>query len=168
MRFDAEHRFHGSVEAVAAVLADPRFYTGLDLPDVARPVLLDHKKEAQRSVAVLRYEFIGSLDPMARRLLGRHRLAWTQEISVDRAAGSGELTFRAEVEPKRLHGSAEFRLIAEGDSTVRRLSGELVIAVPVIGPSAERRIVPGLLRRLDVEADAVEATLKGAAGNDRR
>ena len=73
MRFDAEDRFHGSVEAVAAVLADPRFYTELDLPDVARPVLLDHRLEAQRSVAVLRYEFIGRLDPMARRLLGKHQ-----------------------------------------------------------------------------------------------
>jgi hypothetical protein len=34
--------------------------------------------------------------------------------------------------------------------------------VPIVGSSAERRIVPGLVRRLDVEADALTATLAAA------
>jgi hypothetical protein len=161
MRFDAEHRFAASPSAVAAVLSDPDFYTGLDLPDVARPVLIDSRQEDDRSAIVLRYEFVGSLDPFARRLLGRHRLAWTQEVSVDRSSASGTLGFKADAEPKRLHGAGEFHLIAEDDVTVRRLSGELVVAVPVIGQAAERKIVPGLLRRLDIEAETVARRLAG-------
>jgi hypothetical protein len=39
------------------------------------------------------------------------------------------------------------------------LDGELVVAIPGVGRMAERRIVPGLLRRLDIEADAVDAEL---------
>jgi len=39
---------------------------------------------------------------------------------------------------------------------VRRLDGELVVAVPGIGRMAERRIVPGVAARLDIEARAVE------------
>jgi hypothetical protein len=34
-----------------------------------------------------------------------------------------------------------------------------VVAVPGIGRMAERRIVPGLLARLDIEAEAVDAVL---------
>jgi hypothetical protein len=32
--------------------------------------------------------------------------------------------------------------------------------VPVIGGNAERRIVPGLLRRLDIEADALDRRIR--------
>jgi Protein of unknown function (DUF2505) len=59
-----------------------------------------------------------------------------------------------------LHGSADFVLISAGGGTVRRLDGELVVAVPVIGRMAERRIVPGLLRRLDRDAQALDDRLQ--------
>jgi hypothetical protein len=35
-----------------------------------------------------------------------------------------------------------------------------VVAVPGIGRMAERRIVPGLVRRLDIEAEALDAQLE--------
>jgi len=159
VHFHAEHRFPAGPGAVAALLTDPDFYTALVLPDLSQPDVLDHRRDGQVAVLVLRYEFVGSLDPMARRLLGPNRLAWIQELQVDASAGSGSLGFRAEAEPKRLHGSAEFVLLADGPGTVRRLDGELVVAVPVIGSTAERRILPGLLRRLDIEAGALEEKL---------
>ena len=39
------------------------------------------------------------------------------------------------------------------------IHGELVVAVPGIGRMAERRIVPGLLRRMDIEAQAMDDEL---------
>ena len=39
------------------------------------------------------------------------------------------------------------------------VDGELVVDVPLVGAMAERRIVPGLLRRLDIEAAAVDEHL---------
>ena len=82
-------------------------------------------------------------------------MAWIQEVRFDRTTATGELLFSAEKEPKRLHGAATFGLRAEGEETVRRIDGELVVAVPGIGRMAERRIVPGLLKRLDIEARAI-------------
>ncbi len=86
----------------------------------------------------LRYEFEGTLDPIAQRLLGSSRLAWIQEVHVDRSAGSGSLRFEAEKDPRRLHGAATFVLTRCEGGTVRRLDGELVVAVPasVAWPSA--------------------------------
>lgn len=160
MRFHVEHRFDGSVLSVAAILSDPAFYLGLDLPDLGQPELLEHHAEGDETVVRLRYEFVGSLDPIAQRLIGSSRLMWIQELRVDRSAGSGALRFDAEKNPRQLHGAADFVLTPDGRETVRTFDGELVVAVPGIGRMAERRIVPGLVRRLDIEAEALEAQLK--------
>jgi hypothetical protein len=160
VRFYAEHRFHGSVQAVMVLLSDPDFYVGLDLPDVNHPSVLEPRDNADGAMIRLRYEFVGTLDPMARRLIGSRHLAWIQEVRVDRSAGSGSLHFEAEIDSKRLHGAADFVVSTEGNGSVRRLDGELVVAVPGIGRVAERRIAPGLLRRLDIEAQALDDQLR--------
>jgi hypothetical protein len=160
MRFEAEHRFHGSPDAVATILADPGFYLELKLPDLSQPVVLDQHSDGARSVLRLRYLFVGSLEATARRLLGRRELAWIQEIDVDGSTRSGQLTFYAQADPKRLHGSASFVLAAEGEDTIRRLTGELTVAVPVIRSRAERVIVNGLRRRLDIEAAQLDERLR--------
>jgi hypothetical protein len=160
VRFHAEHRFNGSEQAVAALLADPAFYLGLVLPDLSKPEVLEERKDGDDAMLRLRYEFVGSLDPIARRLLGSGHLAWIQEVRVDRSACSGALRFEAEKDPRRLHGAADFVLTSTGGGTVRRLDGELVVAVPGIGRMAERRIMPGFLRRLDIEAQALDEQLR--------
>ena len=159
MRFHAEHTFHAAKESVVGVLADPAFAVALTLPDLDQPELLEATDDGDEALIRLRYEFTGSLDPMAQRLLGSGRLAWIQEARVDRSRCSGTLRFEAERDPRRLHGRADFTVEASVPGSVRRLEGELVVAIPGIGRMAERRIVPGLLRRLDIEAGAVDAEL---------
>lgn len=114
----------------------PGFYTYLELPDVGAPVVLNHRVGAPRTVLRLRYEFVGSLDPVARRLVGRNRLSWVQATEIE-PSGTRRLTFWGEVDPLRLHGSAGFTL----------------------APDGAERIVPGLLRRLDIEAGSVNDLL---------
>jgi hypothetical protein len=162
VRFHAEHRFSGSEQAVAAILADPDFYLGLALPDLGRPVVLERNEAGDEAQLRLRYEFVGSLDPIAQRLLGSGRLAWIQQVRVDRSTGAGSLVFEAEKDPRRLYGSANFTFSADGAGTLRRLDGELVVAVPAIGRMAERRIVPGIVCRLDIEAEAANDRLRQA------
>jgi Protein of unknown function (DUF2505) len=162
VRFEAVHRFHGPVKAVASTMTDPSFYSGLELPDLSLPEVLEHSdgEGEGRSVLRLRYEFTGSLEPWARRLLGGDRLGWVQETNVQASARSGSLRFEAEKDPRRLHGQADFVLDVDGDETVRRLEGELVVKVRAIGGMAERRIVPGLLRRMEIEARALDGRLR--------
>jgi hypothetical protein len=155
----AERAFHAPKEAVVGVLADPAFAVALTLPDLDQPELLESTDDGDRALIRLRYEFAGNLDPMARRLLGSGRLAWIQEARVDRSTCSGTLTFEAERDPRRLYGRADFAVESSGPGSVRSLDGELVVAIPGIGRMAERRIVPGLLRRLDLEAASVDAEL---------
>lgn len=164
MRFRADHRISGPIEAVAGLLVDAGFYLQLVLPDVSLPELVDEESEGDHGMLRLRYEFVGSLDPIAQRLLGSSRLAWIQEVRVDKSAGTGALTFEAEKDPRRLHGAADFVLNEAGGNALRRIDGELVVAVPGIGRMAERRIVPGLLRRMDIEAQAMDEQLRSRPG----
>jgi hypothetical protein len=160
MRFAAEQRFDDvTPDAVAALLVDPAFQVSVELPDLSRPDVVEHVVDGEHARLKLRYEFVGRLDPIALKLLGNHELTWVQELRLDVRAARGSLTFAAEADPKRLHGSADVTLTRDGSATVRRFDGELVVRAPVVGGMAERRIVPGLLRRLDVEADAVRARL---------
>jgi len=60
-----------------------------------------------------------------------------------------------------LNGEAEVAITAidDGTRTRRRIAGDLHVRVPLVGGTAERRIVPGLVRRLDVEAEAITGQL---------
>lgn len=159
MRFQTEHRFAAPVGAVIALLVDPAFHRALRLPDLS---LLEAGSHTQggRTVLRLRYDFVGHLDPVAKRMLGHRRLTWLQELRLDRTTGAGRLSFEAEADPRRLHGAAEVTLGSRDGGTVRRLDGELVAAVPLMGRTAARRITPGILRRLDIEARAVDEHLR--------
>ncbi len=159
VRFTAEHVFGGPEPSVVNILVDPAFYLGLDLPDLSSPELLEHRDDGDAMSLRLRYGFEGNLDPIAQRLLGSGQLQWVQEVRLVRSTSTGSLQFEAERDPGRLHGSATFTLAGDGASTTRRLEGELVVAVPGIGRMAERRIVPGVVRRMDIEAAAVNERL---------
>jgi Protein of unknown function (DUF2505) len=164
VRFHTEHHFAGPAEAVVAVLVDPEFHRQLQLPDLSRPEIVEASTDGDEAVLRLRYEYQGQLDPIARRLLGDRKLTWLQDLHVDRERRTGRLTFAAEAAPDRLNGAADFTveaLAAEADRSVRHLDGDLRVAVRPIGGMAERRIVPGLLRRLDIEAQAVDERLRG-------
>ncbi len=160
VRFHIEHEFPGTPGAVAEILCDPGFHTGLALPDLSRPEVVENTALGSGHTLRLRYEFVGNLDPIARRLLAGRRLTWIQELRLDVITGLGQLSFSAEAEPDRLHGAAAITLVAvDAARTRRRVDGEFFVKVPIVGGTAERRIVPGLVRRLGVEADAVTALL---------
>jgi hypothetical protein len=167
VRFQVEHVFPGPPAAVADILCDPAFHAALDLPDLSRPEVVESEANATLRTLRLRYEFVGHLDPIARRILAGRRLTWIQELRLDPRSGTGTLTFEAESEPDRLHGSADVRLTAIDDTgTRRRIAGEFFVRVPLVGGTAERRIVPGLVARLDVEAAALTAALRSDSGAD--
>jgi hypothetical protein len=83
-----------------------------------------------------------------------------QEVRVDPSKRAGALTVRADVQADRFqcHGRYELEPL-DGGGTRRVLHGSLVIKVPLIGGRAERQILPGLLKRIDVEAAALDQWL---------
>jgi Protein of unknown function (DUF2505) len=157
MHFDADHEFAAPREKVADVLCDPAFQTQLDLPDLSRPTVMESTVDGTARLLRLRYEYIGQIDAIARRIVGGRKLTWIQELRLDTATYTGTLSFSAEADPKRLNGEATVAIVTVdgGDGCRRQIAGDLHVRVPLVGGKAEGRIVPGLVRRLDVEAAAL-------------
>jgi hypothetical protein len=159
--FEVVHDFPAPCAAVASVLCDPTFHTGIDLPDLSRPEVVASTVDGTAQVLLLRYEYIGQIDPIARRIVGSRKLTWMQELRLDTETFKGALSFSAEQDASRLYGSADVTIsaVGRGEHSRRRITGELRVRVPIVGGTAERRIVPGLVRRLDVEAAALSKEL---------
>jgi hypothetical protein len=163
MRFHVEHRFAGPADAVIVLLADPDFHRQLDLPDVELVDVDDTRSDGDRCHLFIRYNFVGHLDPFVRQLLGGRALTWRQELRLDRTDGTGQLTFQADASPQKLHGSADITIDDDDGGSLRRLDGTLAVRVPLIGGRAERAIAPGLVRRLDIEARALDEHLRSSS-----
>jgi hypothetical protein len=161
VHFAVEHDFPAPCARVAEVLCSPTFHAQLDLPDLSRPDVVAHSVDGTTRSLRLRYEYIGQLDPIARKIVGGRRLTWVQELRLDTATYTGTLSFSAEEDPHRLHGTAAVVLLpieSSGDAR-RRIDGDLHVNVPLVGGTLERRLAPGLVRRLDVEAAALSKEL---------
>jgi hypothetical protein len=159
VRFQAEHRFAAPVPAVTEILVDPGFHRGLELPDLELLDVVDHRDDGRDAVLALRYAFVGHVDPIVTRLLGGRQLRWVQELALDRATGDGHLSFAVDGGGDRLRGLARFTVHPDGDETVWALRGDVKVRVPLVGGSAERRIVAGFLRRLDIQAERLAERL---------
>ena len=161
MHFQVEHGFPAPRADVADVLCDPDFQTQLDLPDLSRPEVVASSIEGTSRLLRLRYEYVGQVDGIARKIVGGRKLTWVQELRLDTATYTGTLSFSAEEDPGRVNGSADVVILTvDGDATcTRRIAGDLHIRIPLVGGTAEKRVVPGLVRRLDVEAAALSKEL---------
>ena len=173
MHFDLHHDFAAPPAAVAAVWCDPAFHTALDLPDLSRPEVVTDALDGTTRILRLRYGYIGQLDPIARKIVGGRKLTWIQELRLDPTTFTGTLSFSAEEEPKKVNGLADVTITplehtaVEGIGARRRIAGDFHIRIPVVGGTAEKKIVPGLVRRLDVEADSGAAPF-GHSGTGAR
>jgi hypothetical protein len=160
VHFEREHDFAGTVEQVASLMSDDGFQSVLDLPDLARPDVVAHDVDGTVHHLTLRYEYIGQLDPIAQKVVGGRKITWVQDLRIDVATGIGTLGFTADGVGGRAEGSATVTVTTTGDASCRRvIDGDFRIKIPLVGGKAEKAIVPGLARRLDVEADAVAAEL---------
>jgi hypothetical protein len=165
VHFEQHHDFAAAPERVALLMTDPDFECGLDLPDLSRPDVVAHEVDGSNRRLKLRYRYVGDLDSFAKRAVGDRQLTWVQDLRIDVDRGVGTLTFSADDDAGRVNGDADVVLGTTGDDDAcrRSIAGEFHIRIPLVGGTAEKRIVPGLVRRLDVEAAALAAALAGGA-----
>jgi hypothetical protein len=157
MRFSVTRDFDADAAAVAGVLLDPAIQEALALPDLALPEVV----ETSATKLVLRYGYVGSLDPIVKKLLGSRPLTWLQTIELDPVQQSGALSINAEAAPDRLTANATIAIVTQPSTrTTLTIEGDLRVHIPLVGGSAEKRLVPGVVARLNVEADAIAEHLK--------
>jgi hypothetical protein len=160
VKLTANHRFSAPVAAVCAGMGDPEFYAELRLPDVEPPAVVVRTADGDRVDMHVRFTYTGKLDPIARRIVGHEHIAWVQRLQIDPSTASAALTVDPDVGVVPVSCSGRFVLHdVEGGRCLRTLDAELRIKVPIIGSRAERSLAPGILRRLDLEARALDRYL---------
>jgi Protein of unknown function (DUF2505) len=140
-------------------MGDPAFYAELRLPDVEPPELVSRSVDDGCVDVHVRFMYTGRLDPIARRIVGHDQVWWVQQLQIDAAAATAALQVIPAVAMVQVTCTGTFALREQGDGCVRTLDGDLRIKVPIIGSRAERSLAPGILRRLDLEAEALNAFL---------
>jgi hypothetical protein len=159
MKLAATHRFNAPASAVCAGMGDSDFYAGLQLPDVDLPEVIARTATGDHVDIHVRFTYTGKLDPIARRIVGHDHVEWVQQLDIDSATRSCALNVVPAVGVIPVSCNGTFVLRDAGTGCVRILAGDLRIRVPLIGSRAERSLAPGILSRLDREAEALDAFL---------
>jgi len=145
-------------------MIDPTYLAALRLPDVAPPRVLGVEGDGSVVTTRVAYDYAGSLDPIAQRVLRGSEIGWVQEVTLDRDAHRARFTVVPKVHADRLRCSGTYTLREVGVTTTRTISGELRINVPLIASRAEKMIGPGVIRRMKLEAAFLEAWLTSNGG----
>jgi hypothetical protein len=164
MRFATEHRFNAPPDVVAEAMVDAGYLADLRLPDVDVPEIQERRDDGRSVTTRVRFRYTGALDAVALRVLRGAEIAWVQEVVLDRPALRATFAVVPDVHGDRLRCRGDYTLHADGDGTHRAISGELTVRVPLVAARAERMIVPGVVRRLDVEAERLGDWLARSSG----
>ena len=155
-------RYGAPVDVVVAAFADPAFYEELaGLPKVGAPEVLDHRVDGNRAHLEVRMHFTGDLSAAVKAVIDPHKLSWVEVSEHDLDTGVVDFVLRPDHYADRFSCKGRYTLAADGDATVRRLTGELKVRVLLVRDQVERAIVSGLREHLEREAPVVE---KFAAG----
>ena len=103
-------------------MIDPRYLAALRLPDVAPPNVLGVDGDGSVVTTRVAYEYTGSLDPIAQRVLRGSEIGWVQEVTLDRDAHRARFTVVPKVHADRLRCSGTYTLRELAETTTRTWS----------------------------------------------
>lgn len=163
MQFEAEQRIAAPREAVEAAYVDPAYLVSLgDLPKIGEPQLLDQEQEGARVRQRVRHRFTGDVSGAVRRVVDPARLTWVEERVFDRATHRSDVCIVPDHYGNLLETRMTIFFLADGDTTtVRHITGEVKVHVPIVGGRVERAIISGLKEQAAVEAEALERYAAG-------
>lgn len=142
-------------------MVNPTFLESTRLPDVGPPEVLSREENGDIVTLRVSYQYTGSLDSLARRVLRSGDVSWVQETKLDRSTHRTTFTVMPKVHADRFQCGGAMQVTQAGEATTQRvIDGELKIKVPLFGNRAESLILPGLRSRMQREAELLDEWLK--------
>ena len=161
MRFTLEQTLPGSIDDVIGALLDPDFLRCLgDLPTLAPPEVLDQRRDGDRVVQRIHYQFTGSLSPAVSRVVDPKKITWVDETTYDLTAKRASFRIIPDHYIGKLRCSGTYEFTQRDAATLRRVTAELSVSVPLVGKVVERAIVSGLREHMGTEADLLHEWLE--------
>lgn len=160
MEFRLEQRFDAAPEAVEAAFLDARFVVRLgELPRLGRPTLLAEHRDGSIVRREIRYAFVGELSAAVTTVIDPEKLTWVDVGVHDLDTHRSRHHIVPDHYGSRLSSSYETGLTADGIGTLRTVSGEVQVHMPLVGGRVERAIVSGLAEHAALEQQALAAWL---------
>jgi hypothetical protein len=165
VRFEVRQLIDAPLDAVAAALCDPAYYTALGTaPKLGVPEVLDRQVDGDHVLLRVRYRFAGELSSAARAVLDPNKLTWVDESRHDLAKHDVSFVLKPDHYADRLSCTGGYRLEADpadAARTIRTASGDLKVRAALVAGSVERALVSGLKEHLDAEAGILAAFVAG-------
>ncbi len=163
MDFEIEHAVTGKPAHVAEVLLDSEYQASLGDhlgPLSHREVLEQTEMDDGRVVRHIRCVLDIDIDGPAKRFIGNGDPAWVEEAIWYPDKHVWEWKILPEVAKELLSANGTIELHAKGAKTLRVVTGQVKVRVPLYGGKVEGWIVDGLEKAYADEADHLEAWLK--------
>lgn len=161
MRFGFEQRWTASVDDVVDLYTDESFWRGVEgFGRTSAPEVLEVSRNGDRARTRLRWRLAVDLPREASRFIDPNNVAWVEDTRWDMAALTASVTFDPVQASALLRASADVTVTADGDDSVRRITGELKVRIPLLGHRVEQAISDGIGEHLGEEADVVASHLE--------
>ena len=157
MEFTVTESIDAPRDQVLAALADPDYYAHLGgaLSAVRPPELLEVSEASGTVRTRVRYAFDGTISGPAARVVDAERLTWVIETSYDTGTHRGTVVVVPDHYRSMLRCRGTLTLEEAGGSTLETVAGRLEVKVPLLSGAAERAILGGFTRHLELEAAAM-------------
>ena len=103
----------------------------------------------------VRYAFAGELSGPAKMAIDARKLTWVIHTRLDLASHRAVLDIVPDHYADLVVCDGEVSFVEDGEETLETIEGSLVVKIPLIGSTAERVIIDGLLKHLGDEAAAL-------------
>ncbi len=169
MQFSLRQEFSVAADRVVVAYSSPALYDTFDgLDNIGPPVVVNHQVQDSGEVHLqVRYHYTGDLPPGASAFIDTSNIAVTEASVIDPARRSS--TFELRTGLGRQFRGAGRTLVEPGpssDTSIRRLSGDLRIGIPLVGSKVERAIIDGLAESLQSQVGLVEDWVHQSEGNE--
>ena len=162
--FEIAHSVPADIDTVAAALLDRRFQRSLDgIGALDKRELLSQDERSDGTV-VRRARCVLGIDlGPAKKFVGDAEPAWIEVATWDPGAMTWEWVVEPEVAADLLESDGAIALEADGDHTVRVVTGRVGVKVPFYGARVERAIVDGVTRAYEDEAERLREWLRSTS-----
>lgn len=169
MRFTSKQHFDQQPTEVLEVLIDETFWRGVDnLTTMSTPSVLGVDREGDRVTTRLRYNLVVDLPGEAARFIDTSAVSWVEVTEWNLSRTTSETTFVPDQAARLLGASVQTRLHGTARGTVRDISGEVKVRIPIIGSRVESAIIDGVEQYLTEISAAVDAHVSAMPRPDGR
>jgi hypothetical protein len=169
MKFQILDRFDGTLAEFERVLDDPKLHDRLAqaMPGLLRIEPLERVDEGERVRRRVRYtpNTDGKIPSFGRSVVKPSMLAWVEESTFDKTRHRFEYRILPNLPENwrdRFHSQGSYQLSQEGQKVLRRIEGEIVVRLPLLGGTVEKLLLRELKENFRAEADAMSAMLRAA------